>query len=433
MRARAGARGRRCGLVARRADRCEKLAEELAKKYGVRAIGIGADVAIEADIDRVVETARAKLGDVDILINNAGVSPTGRAENFKRELWDNAMAVNLTAPMLLSQRVARRLIETKKPGRIINMVSIYAGVASSVYRLSAYCATKAGLANLTRQLAVEWAPLQHPRQCDRARMDPDRSHRRWHREGRQQRADGNLHAAGTPRSAGRTARRGDFPRESGFKLTSPAPCSPSMAAISRGEPFGDPRNPQFSRGAGARMDDRGKLRRQLFRRKPAATLMSDAETHAGGLKRALGALDLTLLGIGAIVGAGIFVMTGVGARQAGPGLILSFVLAGTACTMAALCYAEFAAMIPVAGSAYSYSYATMGELVAWIIGWDLVLEYAVGAAAVAVGWSGYFRVILEGLGIHLPVAFTHAPGACLARSSICPRSSSSCSSPRSSM
>jgi NAD(P)-dependent dehydrogenase (short-subunit alcohol dehydrogenase family) len=145
-------------LVARRADRCEKLADELAKKYRVRALGIGADVALEADIDRVIETSRAKLGDVDILINNAGVSPTGRAEYFKRELWDNAIAVNLTAPMLLSQRVARRLIETKKPGRIINIVSIYAGVASSVYRLSAYCASKAGLANLTRQLAVEWAP-----------------------------------------------------------------------------------------------------------------------------------------------------------------------------------------------------------------------------------------------------------------------------------
>ncbi len=145
-------------LVARRTDRCEKLADELAKKYGIRAIGIGADVAIEAEIDRAIETTRSKLGDVDILVNNAGVSPTGRAENFKRDLWDNAIAVNLTAPMLLSQRIARRLIETKKPGRIINMVSIYAGVASSVYRLSAYCATKAGLANLTRQLAVEWAP-----------------------------------------------------------------------------------------------------------------------------------------------------------------------------------------------------------------------------------------------------------------------------------
>ena len=145
-------------LVARRADRCEKLAEELAQKFASARLASRADVAIEADIDRVMETTRAKLGDIDILINNAGVSPTGRAENFKRELWDNAIAVNLTAPMLLSQRVARRLIETKKPGRIINMVSIYAAVGSSVYRLAAYCATKAGLANLTRQLAVEWAP-----------------------------------------------------------------------------------------------------------------------------------------------------------------------------------------------------------------------------------------------------------------------------------
>src|ERR1700732_3180885 len=148
------------GVGAGRADRCEKFADELAKKYGVRAIGIGADVALEADLDRVIETSRAQLGDIeiDILVNNAGVSPTGRAENFKREAWDNAIAVNLTAPMMLSQRVARRLIETHRPGRIINMVSIYANVASSVYRLSAYCATKAGLANLTRQLAVEWAP-----------------------------------------------------------------------------------------------------------------------------------------------------------------------------------------------------------------------------------------------------------------------------------
>src|ERR1700676_4097413 len=108
-------------LVARRGDRCEALATELTKKYGVRTIGIGADVAIESDIDRVMETSREKLGDVDILVNNAGVSPTGRAENFKRELWDNAISVNLTAPMMLSQRVARRLIETHKPGRIINM------------------------------------------------------------------------------------------------------------------------------------------------------------------------------------------------------------------------------------------------------------------------------------------------------------------------
>jgi APA family basic amino acid/polyamine antiporter len=152
------------------------------------------------------------------------------------------------------------------------------------------------------------------------------------------------------------------------------------------------------------------MREQLFRRKPVEALLADAAPHAGGLKRALGAFELTLLGIGAIIGAGIFVLTGVGASYAGPGLVLSFVLAGFACAMAALCYAEFAAMIPVAGSAYSYSYATMGELVAWIIGWDLVLEYAVAAAAVAAGWSHYLTVILGGLGIHLPSALTHAPG-----------------------
>src|SRR5271155_3807443 len=153
------------------------------------------------------------------------------------------------------------------------------------------------------------------------------------------------------------------------------------------------------------------LIRQMFRRKPAAMLMGEAGDDGSGLKRALGALDLTMLGIGAIVGAGIFVLTGVAAaKYAGPAIVLSFVVSGFACAMAALCYAEFAAMIPVAGSAYSYSYATMGELVGWIIGWDLVLEYAVASGAVAVGWSGYFRVILEGLGIHLPRAISFAPG-----------------------
>ncbi|HJU12523.1 MAG TPA: amino acid permease [Candidatus Binataceae bacterium] len=152
------------------------------------------------------------------------------------------------------------------------------------------------------------------------------------------------------------------------------------------------------------------IREQILRRKPTAILLAEAGPDAEGLKRALGALDLTLLGIGAIVGAGIFVLTGVAAaKYAGPAIMMSFVVAGFACAMAALCYAEFAAMIPIAGSAYSYSYATMGELVGWIIGWDLVLEYAVGAAAVAVGWSGYLNVILRGMGIHLPEALTHAP------------------------
>jgi basic amino acid/polyamine antiporter, APA family len=154
------------------------------------------------------------------------------------------------------------------------------------------------------------------------------------------------------------------------------------------------------------------VKQQVLRRKPTAALLVEAQPHAAGLKRALRAFDLTLLGIGAIVGAGIFVLTGVAAaRYAGPAIMMSFVVAGFACAMAALCYAEFAAMIPVAGSAYSYSYATMGELVGWVIGWDLVLEYAVGAAAVAVGWSGYLTVILHGMGIDLPNAITHAPGA----------------------
>jgi NAD(P)-dependent dehydrogenase (short-subunit alcohol dehydrogenase family) len=144
-------------LIARRKDRVTRIAAELARMHGVKAVGIGADVTRDADLDRVMADAVGVIGDIDILVNNAGVSPTGRAENFKREAWDEALAVNLTAPMMLAQRVARRLIETRKPGRIINMVSIYASVASSVYRLSAYAASKAALANLTRQLAVEWA------------------------------------------------------------------------------------------------------------------------------------------------------------------------------------------------------------------------------------------------------------------------------------
>ncbi|HXW84780.1 MAG TPA: amino acid permease, partial [Candidatus Binataceae bacterium] len=154
------------------------------------------------------------------------------------------------------------------------------------------------------------------------------------------------------------------------------------------------------------------LRAQMLRRKPVAMMTGEDAEGEHGLKRALGALELTALGIGAIIGAGIFVLTGVAAaKYAGPAIVLSFVVSGFACAMAALCYAEFAAMIPVAGSAYSYSYATMGELVGWIIGWDLVLEYAVAAAAVASGWSGYLRVILDGLGLHLPAALTHAPGS----------------------
>jgi gluconate 5-dehydrogenase len=144
-------------VIARRADRVESLAKVLQADYGVRAIGIGADVKRDEDLAAAVEKSAAALGEIDILVNNAGISPTGRAEKFKRDQWDETIAVNLTAPMILSQIFARRLIAAGRPGRIINMASIYASVASSVYHLSAYAAAKAGLANLTRQLAIEWA------------------------------------------------------------------------------------------------------------------------------------------------------------------------------------------------------------------------------------------------------------------------------------
>jgi basic amino acid/polyamine antiporter, APA family len=162
----------------------------------------------------------------------------------------------------------------------------------------------------------------------------------------------------------------------------------------------------------------------LFRRKSLAELMPMDEGE-GGLKRALTATNLILLGIGAIIGAGIFVLTGTAAAQyAGPAIVLSFVLAGFGCLFAGLCYAEFASMIPVAGSAYTYGYATLGELVAWIIGWDLILEYLFAASTVAVGWSGYFTAFMTELGIKLPPALTGAPFAVegthtLVRSQIC--------------
>jgi hypothetical protein len=130
--------------------------------------------------------------------------------------------------------------------------------------------------------------------------------------------------------------------------------------------------------------------RQMFARKSLKVLLADMESD-NRLKRALGPVTLTALGIGAVIGAGIFVATGEAARNtAGPALMVSYMVAGLACIFAALCYAEFASMAPVAGSAYTYAYTTMGELFAWIIGWDLVLEYAVGASTVANGWSGYF-------------------------------------------
>ena len=146
----------------------------------------------------------------------------------------------------------------------------------------------------------------------------------------------------------------------------------------------------------------------LFRRKAMADLTPEEGEH--GLKRVLTATNLVLLGIGAIIGAGIFVLTGTAAAQfAGPAIVLSFVLAGFGCLFAGLCYAEFASMIPIAGSAYTYGYATLGELVAWIIGWDLILEYLFAASTVAVGWSGYFTAFLTQLGFPLPPALTGAP------------------------
>jgi APA family basic amino acid/polyamine antiporter len=156
----------------------------------------------------------------------------------------------------------------------------------------------------------------------------------------------------------------------------------------------------------------------LFKRKPIADLLADGDpSHA--LKRALGAGDLVMLSIGAVIGAGIFSSIGTAAAGetlptgeivrygAGPALVLSFVLLGAVCGLAALCYAELAAMIPQAGSAYAYSYATLGELVAWIIGWDLILEYAVGNIAVAIAWSGYFTSLLSAFGVELPAYLTH--------------------------
>src|SRR2546425_1813625 len=138
-----------------------------------------------------------------------------------------------------------------------------------------------------------------------------------------------------------------------------------------------------------------------------------AEADAVGersLRRHLGVLNLITLGIGAIIGAGIFVLTGqAAALYAGPAVPLSFILTGIACAFAGLCYAEMASAVPVAGSAYTYSYATMGEFVAWIIGWDLVLEYAMGAATVGVGWSGHFLSLLDYFGVHIPAKLTQAP------------------------
>src|SRR5579859_8025167 len=156
---------------------------------------------------------------------------------------------------------------------------------------------------------------------------------------------------------------------------------------------------------------------QLFQRKPIAALLTD-KNDPEAMKRCLGAGDLIMLAIGAVIGAGIFGAIGTAAagqlgphgeviRQgAGPALVFSFLLLGGACALAGLCYAELAAMIPQAGSAYAYSYATLGELVAWIIGWDLILEYAVGNVAVAISWGDYFNTLLRGFGLSLPAWMT---------------------------
>src|SRR5512134_1309615 len=150
----------------------------------------------------------------------------------------------------------------------------------------------------------------------------------------------------------------------------------------------------------------------LFKTKSLEQLVNDVEHGDRALRRSLSAWDLTLLGIGGIIGTGIFVLTGTAAaNQAGPAIMLSYLAAGLACAFAALCYAEFASMVPIAGSAYTYAYVTLGEIFAWMIGWDLILEYAVGSMTVAVGWSGYFQRILAGFGIELPVWMSAAPSA----------------------
>ncbi|MFA7001098.1 MAG: amino acid permease, partial [Candidatus Omnitrophota bacterium] len=152
----------------------------------------------------------------------------------------------------------------------------------------------------------------------------------------------------------------------------------------------------------------GSLSKQLFRIKDLGAILAELHDPKTKLKKVLGPLDLILLGIGAVIGAGIFTTIGTAAAGdlirpgAGPGLILSFAITAVACGFAALCYAEFAALVPISGSAYTYSYASFGELVAWIIGWDLMVEYGVGAIAVAISWSGYFCELLRGVGISLP-------------------------------
>ena len=145
----------------------------------------------------------------------------------------------------------------------------------------------------------------------------------------------------------------------------------------------------------------------MWRIKSLDAILRTAEKKS--LHRSLGPVQLTMLGIGAVIGTGIFVLTATAAQKAGPGMMVSFAIAGTVCALAALCYSELASMVPVAGSAYTYSYAVMGELVAWLVGWALILEYALGASAVAVGWSGHIVGLLDNMGMHLPHALTVGP------------------------
>ncbi len=151
--------------------------------------------------------------------------------------------------------------------------------------------------------------------------------------------------------------------------------------------------------------------KRLFRRKFIHHVIEEIDVEQHRLHRALNAFDLTVLGIGAIIGVGIFVLTGTAAAHySGPGVVLSFVISGLACLFTALCYAEFASLIPVSGSAYNYAYSTLGEAIAWIIGWDLILEYIVACIAIAIGWSGYFVNIMKAMGLSLPVWCSSAPG-----------------------
>ena len=145
----------------------------------------------------------------------------------------------------------------------------------------------------------------------------------------------------------------------------------------------------------------------MWRIKSLDAILATAEKKS--LHRSLGPVQLTLLGIGAVIGTGIFVLTATAAQKAGPGMMVSFIIAGAVCAVAALCYSELASMVPVAGSAYTYSYAVMGELVAWLVGWALILEYALGASAVAVGWSGHIVGLFDAMGMHIPHALTVGP------------------------